>query len=328
MNKQKPILEVKGLIRDYELPREGIFGNRKIFRALHDINMTVHKGCNFGIVGESGCGKSTLARTILTLETPTQGSIFLRGRDLFALPSKDRKMMRKHLQIIFQDPYSSLNPRKKIEWIVAEPLTQIQPNMTRSERAQSVEQALEAVGLPASAANKYPHEFSGGQRQRIAIARALITRPDVIVADESVSALDVSVQAQVLNLMNDLQKQFGLTYLFISHDMSVVRWVTDDVLVMYLGRVVEQGPTQQVFSHPQHPYTKALLDAVPHPDPSRRGQRRAARNSHPPNKTKEDTPTTGCPYANRCQMASAICRESLPELRVIEHGRKLACHLA
>lgn len=319
-----PLLEVKDVVRDYDLPRDGLFKPKPKFRALHGVNFVVEAGRSMGIVGESGCGKSTLAKAILALEPPTEGTVTLRGTDLYALPRRKLKDMRRHLQIVFQDPFGSLDPRHKVDWIVSEPLHQLRPRPNREERRQMVLGVLQAVGLSAAAADKYPHEFSGGQRQRIAIARSLITRPDVIVADEPVSALDVSVQAQVLNLMNDLQAELGLTYLFISHDLSVVRCVTDDVVVMYLGRIVEQGPTAEVFGSPRHPYTEALLDAVPHPDPTRRGRRKPKVNGDDANQLS--VVGGGCPYLSRCPRAEARCRSEMPELREISRERRAACH--
>ena len=317
------LLEVRDLVRDYVLPRRHLFASPPHLRALDGVSFRIEAGRSFGIVGESGCGKSTLARTILALERPTGGSVHLRGRDLFALSAHELRAQRRHVQMIFQDPYGSLDPRQRVGRIVAEPLTMTAEGRDRTTRRAHVAEALQAVGLAAAAANKYPHEFSGGQRQRIAIARALITRPDLIVADEPVSALDVSVQAQVLNLMADLQSRLGLTYLFISHDLSVVRCVTDEVAVMYLGRIVEQGPTDRVFANPRHPYTQALLAAIPRPDPRRRQDRRAAT---PPVPVAEAS--GGCPFAPRCPRAEARCRTEMPQLRAIESGHMAACHFA
>jgi oligopeptide/dipeptide ABC transporter ATP-binding protein len=288
------------------------------------VSFHIAAGRSFGIVGESGCGKSTLARTILALERPTAGRVHLRGRDLFALSTRELRAQRRHVQMIFQDPYGSLDPRQRVGRIVAEPLSMTAEGRDRATRRAHVAESLRAVGLAAEAANKYPHEFSGGQRQRIAIARALITRPELIVADEPVSALDVSVQAQVLNLMADLQARLGLTYLFISHDLSVVCCVTDEVAVMYLGRIVEQGTTARVFAAPRHPYTQALLAAIPRPDPRRRRERRAA--STPPAPIAEAD--GGCPFAPRCPRAEARCRIEAPQLRTIESGHSAACHFA
>jgi peptide/nickel transport system ATP-binding protein len=250
--------------------------------------------------------------------------VHLRGQDIFAASARALRAFRRHMQIIFQDPYGSLDPRQRVGRIVAEPLAMLAEGRDPTGRRQRVAEVLQAVGLAAESENKYPHEFSGGQRQRIAIARALIARPDLIVADEPVSALDVSVQAQVLNLMADLQARLGLTYLFISHDLSVVRWVADEVAVMYLGRIVEQGPTARVFAAPCHPYTQALLAAIPKPDPARRPDRRAA--STPPAPVAEAV--GGCPFAPRCPRAEARCRIEAPQLRTIESGHSAACHFA
>ena len=325
------LLTVKGLVRDYPLPRIGLFGKRPTLRALHGIDLSVSAGRSLGVVGESGCGKSTLARLIMALEKPTAGTVRLNGQDLFALDTDDLRALRRHLQIIFQDPYGSLDPRHRVARIISEPVRALEPDTDHVRRRMRVLDALHAVGLPASAAAKYPHQFSGGQRQRIAIARALVTRPDLIVADEPVSALDVSVQAQVLNLMNDLQKQFGLAYVFISHDLNVVRCVTDDVAVMYLGRIVEQGPTSEVFAEPRHPYTRTLLDAVPRPDPARRMRRRQRIASAGAGR-EDDTggmpaANNGCPFAPRCREAKPSCRDSLPVLQPIDGGHQVACHL-
>ena len=254
-----PLLEVQDLVKHYRLPRDRLLRPAPRVQALRGVSFQVRAGRSLGIVGESGSGKSTLARLVMALEAPTQGQVRLLGRDLNALSASELRAARRDFQMVFQDPYGSLDPRQRVGRIVAEPLRGVTPADTRSRVAA----ALDAVGLRAADADKYPHEFSGGQRQRIAIARALITRPKLIVADEPVSALDVSVQAQVLNLLADLQTQFGVTYLFISHDLAVVDHVCDEVAVMQHGRIVEHGPTGQVLQHPKHAYTRALLAAIP-----------------------------------------------------------------
>ena len=257
-----PLLEVDRLSKDYRLPRESLWRPPEAARALHEASFTIEAGHSLGVVGESGCGKSTLARLVMALESPTSGTVRLLGQDLHRLPPRELRRARREMQMVFQDPYGSLDPRQRVGRIVAEPLAMLPEVDAPAQRAR-VGEALEAVGLRAGDADKYPHEFSGGQRQRIAIARALVTRPRLIVADEPVSALDVSVQAQVLNLMRDLQETYGVTYLFISHDLAVVEYVCDDVIVMQHGHIVERGPVAQVFASPQHPCTRALLDAVP-----------------------------------------------------------------
>jgi peptide/nickel transport system ATP-binding protein len=253
-----PLLEVDRLGRRYTLPRESLFAPPATLRAVDDVSFTLEAGRHLGIVGESGSGKSTLARLVMALESPTEGRVRFEGRDLHALPPAELRRTRQHFQMVFQDPYGSLDPRQRIERSIAEPL----PATMADEWRRRVAEALEAVGLQAADARRYPHEFSGGQRQRIAIARALITRPRLIVADEPVSALDVSVQAQVLNLLQELQAAHGISYLLISHDLAVVNHLCHDVLVMQAGRVVERGPTAQVFAEPQHAYTRSLLAAA------------------------------------------------------------------
>ena len=254
-----PLLAVTDLARTYRLPREHLFEPAPVVEALRGVSFTVQAGRSLGLVGESGSGKSTLARLVMALEAPTAGRVTLLGRDLHALSPADLRAARRDFQMVFQDPYGSLDPRQRVGRIVAEPLIGVDAAATR----QRVTESLDAVGLRATDADKYPHEFSGGQRQRIAIARALITRPRLIVADEPVSALDVSVQAQVLNLLADLQQRFGVTYLFISHDLAVVDHVCDDVAVMRAGLIVEYGPTDMVLQRPVHEYTRALLAAMP-----------------------------------------------------------------
>ncbi len=264
------ILQLREVVREYRLPRPSFLAKPGTLRVLHGVNIDIEAGQSLGIVGESGSGKSTLARTVMGLEPPQSGQVLINGQDIYALDRRQLRAVRRGFQAIFQDPNGSLDPRHTVKRIVAEPIVALERERTPKERDERVAQVLEAVGLPKAAAEKYPHEFSGGQRQRIAIARALITRPALIVADEPVSALDVSIQAQVLNLMMDLQENFGISYLFISHDLGVVRAITDRVAVIHRGNIVEQGPTNAVFDHPRHEYTRALVDAVPKPFSGRR----------------------------------------------------------
>ena len=260
-----PLLRVQDLRRDYALPRTSLLGPRPQVQALRGVGFDIHAGRSLGVVGESGSGKSTLARLVMALDTPSAGSVELLGRDLHRLPARELRAARRDLQMVFQDPYGSLDPRQTVATIVTEPL-QALAQTSKAELHEQAAEVLAQVGLRPGDAHKYPHEFSGGQRQRIAIARALITRPRLIVADEPVSALDVSVQAQVLNLLQDLQERHGVTYLLISHDLAVVQQLCDEVLVLYQGRVVERGAPQALFTQPQHPYTQALIAAVPRID--------------------------------------------------------------
>jgi peptide/nickel transport system ATP-binding protein len=262
-----PLLEVEDLVKDYALPREKLFAAPGKVQALRGVSFRIEAGRSLGVVGESGSGKSTLARLVMALEAPTSGRVRLRGQDLHALPREALRQARRDFQMVFQDPYGSLDPRQTVERIVSEPLA-AQGGTTRAEQHARASEVLQAVGLRASDLRKYPHEFSGGQRQRIAIARALVTRPRLIVADEPVSALDVSVQAQVLNLMQDLQAEFGVTYMLISHDLGVVHHLCDEVAVLWQGRIVEQGPPERLFAQPQHAYTRSLVAAVPEPEPA------------------------------------------------------------
>ncbi|PIF74847.1 peptide/nickel transport system ATP-binding protein [Variovorax sp. 54] len=273
MNSSTPLLQVTDLVRHYALPREKLFGPPPTVKALNGVSFAVQAGKSLGIVGESGSGKSTIARLVMALDTPTSGSVALEGRNLHTLSKTDLRTARRDFQMVFQDPYGSLDPRQTVARIVAEPLEAL-AETRRAEQRERAAEALAAVGLRTTDLDKYPHEFSGGQRQRIAIARALITRPKLIVADEPVSALDVSVQAQVLNLMQDLQQQFGISYLLISHDLAVVNHLCDDVCVVFKGQIVEQGPPADLFHHAQHPYTRTLLSAVLHTPPG--GTLRAA----------------------------------------------------
>lgn len=270
-----PLLQVADLVREYTLPREHLFRPPGKVHALNGVSFSVSAGRSIGVVGESGSGKSTLARLVMALDAPTSGTVHLLGRNLHALPPAELRQARRDFQMVFQDPYGSLDPRQTVERIVTEPL-QAQGETSRAEQHEQAAQVLAQVGLRTTDLGKYPHEFSGGQRQRIAIARALITRPRLIVADEPVSALDVSVQAQVLNLMQDLQQRFGITYMLISHDLAVVNHLCDEVVVLYQGRIVERGSPAELFRNAQHPYTRTLVAAVPQVQPGRARERRAA----------------------------------------------------
>jgi peptide/nickel transport system ATP-binding protein len=317
-----PLLDVKDLEQRYALPRESLFRAPGQVRALNGVSVQVAAGKSLGVVGESGSGKSTFARLVMALERPTSGQVALLGRDLNRIPADELRRARRDFQMVFQDPYGSLDPRQTIARIVAEPLTVLE-GADRSTFRDRVAAVLRQVGLRDADMEKYPHEFSGGQRQRIAIARALVTQPKLIVADEPVSALDVSVQAQVLNLMQDLQEQFGLSYILISHDLAVVDYLCDEVAVMYLGRIVEQGRPEDLFEHCAHPYTRALLEAVPR---ARAGGGRRRRGSQAI--ASQSAAAAGCPYAPRCPLAEQHCREALPALRKVGEGHLAACHRA
>jgi oligopeptide transport system ATP-binding protein len=296
-----------------------------VVRAVDGVSLTVHAGETVGLVGESGCGKSTLGRAIVRLESLAAGSIRFEGRDLATLDTAQLRAARRGLQMIFQDPYGSLDPRWTIREIVEEPMLLHGLCGDRDSRRQRVTQLLAQVGLDPAAADRYPHEFSGGQRQRIGIARALAVEPRLIVCDEVVSALDVSVQAQVVNLLASLQKELGLAYLFIAHDLAVVEHLSHRIVVMYLGRIVEEGTSAQVCRSPVHPYTRALLSAVPSPDP---GASREARVRLAGDVPSPLNPPSGCPFHPRCPMAQARCRTEVPELRSTSDGRRVACLLA
>ncbi|MBL0086889.1 MAG: ATP-binding cassette domain-containing protein [Ideonella sp.] len=313
------LLEVRDLVRHYRLPRERLLSAAPVVTALQGVSFQLQAGRSLGVVGESGSGKSTLARLVMALEAPTAGQVLMGGRDLQALSARDLKRARADFQMVFQDPFGSLDPRQTVERIVREPLiAQGETNVeTQRDRAARM---LESVGLRAADLSKYPHEFSGGQRQRIAIARALVTGPKLIVADEPVSALDVSVQAQVLNLMQDLQDQLGVTYLFISHDLAVVDLVCDEVLVLYQGRVVEQGRPDVLFHAAAHPYTRALIDAVPRARPG--AERSLAAVVEPV------AAPGGCAFAPRCAFRQVECLTRAPALRALADGHQAACHHA
>ncbi|MGV7213356.1 ABC transporter ATP-binding protein [Bradyrhizobium sp. UFLA05-112] len=318
----QPLLRVNDLVQRYTLPRESLFRPPGEVLALNGVSVRIEAGKSLGVVGESGSGKSTFARVVMALERPTSGRVELLGRDLNQLPADELRRARRDFQMVFQDPYGSLDPRQTIARIVAEPLTALERTDRTTLRVR-VSAVLRQVGLRDADMDKYPHEFSGGQRQRIAIARALITQPKLIVADEPVSALDVSVQAQVLNLMQDLQEQFGLSYILISHDLAVVDYLCDEVAVMYLGRIVEQGRPEDLFEHCAHPYTRALLEAVPRARAGRVRSRRGAQAI-----ASQSSAATGCPYVSRCPLADQHCREAAPALRKVGESHLAACHKA
>jgi peptide/nickel transport system ATP-binding protein len=316
------LLEVDDLVQRYTLPRENLFRAAPEVLALNGVSLRLAAGKSLGVVGESGSGKSTLARAVMALETPTSGSVKLLGRDLHRLPAGELRSARRDFQMVFQDPYGSLDPRQTVARIVAEPLTAL-GRIDRAEQRGRVATVLKQVGLRDADMDKFPHEFSGGQRQRIAIARALITQPKLIVADEPVSALDVSVQAQVLNLLEDLQDEFGLSYVLISHDLAVVEYLCDEIAVIYLGRIVEQGRPENLFNHCAHPYTRALLEAVPRARPGRARRRRGGQVV-----ASQSVGATGCAYAGRCPFADAHCRAVAPLARSVGPGHIAACHHA
>jgi oligopeptide/dipeptide ABC transporter ATP-binding protein len=294
-------------------------------RAVDGVSLAVDAGRTLGLVGESGCGKSTLGRTIVRLIEPTAGTIRIDGEDVTRWRGRDLLRLRRRIQVVFQDPYASLNPRIRVGDAIGEALDIHGLASSRRERRDRVAAILEKVGLGTEAMERFPHEFSGGQRQRVGIARALVLNPELLVADEPVSALDVSVQAQVINLMRDLQREFGLGYLFIAHDLSVVRHISDLVAIMYLGRIVESGPTRQLFSRPLHPYTQGLLASVPIPDPRQRRTGRAPLAGGLPSPM---APPPGCAFHPRCPHATEVCRRERPELEGFGQEQRVACHHA
>lgn len=312
-----PILEVKHLRKYFSTPRGSL-------QAVDDVSFSIDKGVTLGVVGESGCGKSTLGRTILRLHEPTSGSILFHGEDITAYDAKQVKNLRAKMQIIFQDPYSSLNPRMTVSQAIAEPMI-LQGMVKRRDKIEidrRVHEMMDLVGLAARFTNSYPHELDGGRRQRIGIARALALNPEFIVCDEPVSALDVSIQAQVLNLMQDLQEQLGLTYLFITHDLSVVKHLSERIVVMYLGQLVEQAEPEELFKNPVHPYTKALLSAIPVPDPDMKMNRILLKGEI----TSPVNMGSGCRFMKRCPYATEKCKEPLMQ-REISQGHFVSCHL-
>ena len=322
MDQRPDLLRIENLGKTFSLSA-GLFAKPFTLTALEDINFTIRKGETLGIVGESGCGKSTLGRCILNLLTPDSGRVVWMGEDITHLSEGAMRTRRRDLQIIFQDPLASLNPRMTVGEIISDPLRSLMPELKAEERRQRVIKTMEAVGLLPEMINRYPHEFSGGQAQRIGIARALITEPKLIVCDEPVSALDVSIQAQILNLLADLKEEFGLTLIFISHNLSVVRHVSDRILVLYLGRMVELSDGDDLYNDPKHPYTRALLTAVPIPDPVRARQRTidglVGEIPSPIN------PPSGCTFRTRCRFAIDLCARQRPPLEQTGKGL-VACH--
>jgi oligopeptide transport system ATP-binding protein len=322
---QQPLLDVRDLVMHFPLT-QGIIFQKKVgaVQAVDGVSLSVKKGETLGLVGESGCGKSTTGRAILQLYKPTAGEVIFNGQDLTKLNGGDMRKMRRHLQMIFQDPYASLNPRMTVGSIVSEPM-QIHNLVPKNQRNQRVQELLQTVGLNPYFANRYPHEFSGGQRQRIGIARALAANPDFIVCDEPVSALDVSIQAQIVNLLEDLQNEFSLTYLFIAHDLSVVRHISDRVAVMYLGKIVELAGRNSLYDDPLHPYTKALLSAVPIPDPviERKRERIILTGDVP----SPINPPSGCHFHTRCPYVMDVCKQIDPILADQGGEHFVACHL-
>lgn len=323
MKEKEVVLEVKNLCKFFQAKRK-LFGDPSYVKAVDDVSFTINKGETLGLVGESGCGKTTTGRTILKLYNPTSGQIIFNGQDITKLNEKEMIPLRRKMQMIFQDPYASLNPRMTVGDIIGEAID-IHGLYKGKEREDRIRYLLDKVGLNGSHINRYAHEFSGGQRQRIGIARALAVEPDFIVCDEPISALDVSIQAQVINMLEELQEELGLTYLFIAHDLSMVKHISTHIGVMYLGKMVEKGPSDEVYLNPKHPYTKALLSAVPIPDPDlAKSNKRIVLEGDIPSPID---PKPGCRFKGRCKYAKEICENVDPEVKEVEPGHFVACHL-
>lgn len=312
------LADVKNLKKYFPTSEKG-----KVVKAVDDISFQIFKGETLGVVGESGCGKSTTGRLVLRLLEPTSGTVTFKGQDMSSLKKKDLRAMRKQMQIIFQDPYASLDPRKTVFQILAEPYQIHHPEMSREEIYSQVTRLIDCVGLRPEHIYRYPHEFSGGQRQRVGIARAIALNPEFVVCDEPVSALDVSIQAQVINLMQDIKKEFNLTYMFISHDLRIIKHFCDRVMVMYLGNIVELGTREAIYEKRRHPYTKALLSAIPDVR-KEEGDERILLTGDIPSPVN---PPSGCPFHPRCSYCMDICRKEKPKLRSLEDGTQVACHL-
>ena len=320
-----PVLDAKGLRQTY-IVQGGLFGKRKRLHALREASFTLETGRSLAIVGESGCGKTTLARILTMIEPPADGSLHIRGIDIAAATPSQLRELRTQIQMVFQDPKNSLNPRRRVGAILEEPLL-INTKLSKAERTEKIASMLKQVGMDAGLAERFPHMLSGGQRQRVAIARALMLNPAVLVADEPVSALDISVQAQILNLLAKLQQKFQLSMLFISHDLSVVKHIADEILVMYLGRIVEMGKAADILARPKHPYTGVLIASTPVADPERARKKQAAGLAgEPPSPL---SPPPGCSFHQRCPLANERCRGEIPQLRRIDGSSSLvACHHA
>ncbi len=314
------MLEVNNLTKHYK-----VGAGKQVVHAVDNVSFCLEKGRTLGLVGESGCGKSSCARTIIRIYEPTSGQIILGEQDITTLSQKQLKPIRKKMQMIFQDPYASLNARMTVRDIIAEPLLAHKVVRTKEEANDYVYPMLERVGLTKEHANRYAHEFSGGQRQRVGIARALVLQPDLVICDEPISALDVSIQAQVINLLKDYQEEQGLSYLFIAHDLSMVRYVSDDVGVMYLGNLVEMCESNEIYKNPLHPYTKGLLGGIPIPNPKLARQK--ITSSIEGDLPSPINPPSGCRFHTRCPYAKSICSEAAPDMKILESGHSVACHL-
>lgn len=318
---ERPLIEVKNLQKAFPV-KKGLFGKQAYLRAVDQLSFSIHKGETFSLVGESGCGKSTTGRLITRLLTPDEGEVWFNGQEIGKMSEDKIRPMRRQMQMVFQDPYASLNPRMKVKELIMEPLI-IHQHLSAAEQEKIVHELLSVVGLSPFHAERYPHEFSGGQRQRIGIARALSVRPDLIVADEPVSALDVSIQSQILNLLQDLQDEYKLTYLFISHDLGVVEHISDRIGVMYLGSMVELANKNALFEGPKHPYTQALLSSVPVPDPRLKRERIILKGDLP----SPVNPPAGCRFHTRCWACMEVCKTKTPAWQEIAPGHFVACHL-